>query len=646
MPARVVAIGTTPLTIAFVGVTVLGQVVAGSATDWLQVSLEGGIALVIAALAVLVSRKAPANRISVFLGAMGLASAVAGFADSYRHAVSRAPGTLPDLPAVAAALLVAWWVWLYVALFLVLLVYPDGRFLSARWRWVGGGLVACALAIQVIMDANPRPYDPPFADEPHPFGTLPFGVDVGLRIVFFPTLCALMLLSAYSLVLRSRRADPTLRRQIRWLVLAVPLVPLTLVLSWGGYLLIGTNALAGIGLALMYLAVPTATAIAILRDDLFDVDRALSSAVLYTALSLAVVGTYVSAAVVAGVVFGHGSAFGAALATALLALVLAPLRSGLQRRVDRWVYPLRRDALDAVADLHRRTAGGEAVPEDVEPVLRTALRDPGLRVGYRMPGTSTYLDVAGDEIAEPGEVARAAGDQAYVIVSSGPATPQLLQEVGKHAASLIEMVRLRADLASSRRRLQRLGYDERRRLERDLHDGAQQRLVALGLSLRVAQREQRAVDVGRLIEKTVTELGAAVAELRALANGIRPACLDNGLAAALTGLADGFPLPVVLDVPTVPDVPDHVATTAYFVACEALTNTAKHSGASQVTVRVSRRGSALVVAISDDGRGGARAVPGSGLSGLDDRVAAAGGTLRIASDHRGTTVEAVIPCAS
>jgi signal transduction histidine kinase len=644
--ARVLAIGITPLTVAVVGVAALGQVVSGSLADWLQVALEGGIALVIAALAVVVALKAPTNRISALLAAMGFASAVSAFSDTYRHAALRAPGTLPDISPIGAALLVAWWVWLYAALFLVLLVYPNGRFLSARWRWLGVALVGCAIAIQVIMDTNPRPYDAPFADMSHPFGNLPFGVNVALRIVFFPTLCVLMLLAAYSLLLRSRRADPLLRRQVRWLVLTLPLAPLTLVLSWGGYLLIGSNNLAGIGIALMYLAVPTATTIAILHDDLFDVDRALSSAVLYTALSLAVIGTYAVAAIVAGVLFGHDSALGAALVTALLAIVLSPLRTRVQRRVDGWAYPLRRAALDAVADLQRRTTTGEAVPEDLETVLRAALRDPGLRVGYRAPGAATYVDAGGSEITGPGEATRIGAEQTCLIVSSGPAGPQLLQEVGRHAASLIEMVRLRADVATSRARLQRLGYDERRRLERDLHDGAQQRLVALGLALRVAQREHGGVNIDGLIDRTVHELGTAVDELRALANGIRPACLDDGLAAALTGRANGFPLPVVLDVPPLRDVSDHVATTAYFVVCEALTNTAKHAAATRVEVRVSQGDGALVVAISDDGHGGALPAPGTGLSGLTDRVAAAGGTLTVASDHHGTTVEAVIPCGS
>ncbi len=645
-PARIIAIGITPLTVAVVGAAVLGQVVSGSLSDWLHIAVEGGIALVIAALALVVAQKVPANRISALLAVMGFVSAGSAFIDTYRHAALRAPDKLADIPPVVAALLVAWWVWLYAAIFLVLLVYPNGRFMSTRWRWVGAALVGCALAIQVIMDTNPRPYDAPFADVRHPFGNVPFGVNVALRIAFFPTLCGLMLLAAYSLLLRSRRADPVLRRQIRWLVLTLPLAPLTLVLSWGGYLLIGSNALAGIGIALMYLAVPTATAIAILRDDLFDVDRALSTAVLYTALSLAVVGSYAVAAVVAGVLFGRESALGAALVTALLAVVLSPLRTRLQRRVDGWVYPLRRAALDAVADLQRRTNTGEAVPEDLEKVLRAALRDPGLRVGYRAPGAAAYVDVGGAEITGTWEVTRTGGEQTCLIVSSGPAAPQLLQEVGRHAALLIEMVRLRADVATSRARLQRLGYDERRRLERDLHDGAQQRLVALGLALRVAQREPGGGDFGGLIDRTVHALGTAVDELRALANGIRPACLDDGLVTALAGLADGFPLPVVLDAPPLRDVSDQVATTAYFVACEALTNTAKHAGATQVKVRVGQRDMALVVTISDNGHGGARRVPGSGLSGLTDRVAAAGGTLSIASGQQGTTVEAVIPCGS
>jgi signal transduction histidine kinase len=141
----------------------------------------------------------------------------------------------------------------------------------------------------------------------------------------------------------------------------------------------------------------------------------------------------------------------------------------------------------------------------------------------------------------------------------------------------------------------------------------------------------------------VAELSTAVAELRAIARGLRPLDLDSGLGPAIRSLTTGLPIPVVLDLDD-GEVPDDVATTAYYVASEALANVIKHAGAESVAVSVARQGGHVHVRISDDGCGGAQARPGSGLAGLVDRVAAAGGRLSVESG-RGTRVEAVLPCA-
>jgi signal transduction histidine kinase len=214
--------------------------------------------------------------------------------------------------------------------------------------------------------------------------------------------------------------------------------------------------------------------------------------------------------------------------------------------------------------------------------------------------------------------------------------------VGRRAALLVEMARLRLEVSASRARLQLAGYEERKRVERDLHDGAQQRLVALGMRLRHAQRDS-GTDVNKLIDGAVNELGHAVEDLRAIAQGLRPSGLDDGLAAALAGLSEGYPIPLTIDVADLDDTPEDVALTAYFVACEALTNSAKHSRAREVCVQVRRTGKDLWMCVRDDGRGGA-STSGSGLSGLRDRVAASGGELRLISTEAGTTVEAVLPC--
>jgi signal transduction histidine kinase len=192
------------------------------------------------------------------------------------------------------------------------------------------------------------------------------------------------------------------------------------------------------------------------------------------------------------------------------------------------------------------------------------------------------------------------------------------------------------------------GYEERRRLERDLHDGAQQRLVSLGVQLR---RMQRALPRGAQIlspalDQIVDEVGAAIGDLRQIAAGVRPARLDDGLAAALRDLARSSPVPVEVDV-TGERVAASVEAAAYFVACEALTNAVKHAGASKVAVSACRENGTLLLRVSDDGLGGAVVRRGSGLAGLKDRVAAHGGTLEVVSPRgAGTRIEVAIPCES
>jgi signal transduction histidine kinase len=166
------------------------------------------------------------------------------------------------------------------------------------------------------------------------------------------------------------------------------------------------------------------------------------------------------------------------------------------------------------------------------------------------------------------------------------------------------------------------------------------------MALRHAQRHLPETDVSGLLDQAVAELGTAVAELRQIAHGLRPSSLDEGLTNALGMLVRGVPLAVTLDICTEP-LPEDLATTAYYVASEALTNTVKHAAATAVHLRVSRRGSQLTVTIRDDGIGGACVRPGGGLAGITDRVAAAGGALTVAGrTGDGTLVEAVLPCGS
>ena len=231
----------------------------------------------------------------------------------------------------------------------------------------------------------------------------------------------------------------------------------------------------------------------------------------------------------------------------------------------------------------------------------------------------------------------------------------LLDGVLAAAALSIEMARLRvevrlqlAEVEASRTRIVEAGYEERRRLERDLHDGAQQRLVSLGVQLRRLQLSlPRGAEVlSPAIDQVVGEVGATIGDLRQIAAGVRPARLDDGLAAALRDLARSAPVPVDVEAPR-ERVAASVEAAAYFIACEALTNAVKHGAPSKVAVRAVRENGTLHVSVADDGVGGAIVRRGSGLAGLRDRVAAHGGTFEVVSPRGdGTRVEVAIPCES
>jgi signal transduction histidine kinase len=193
-----------------------------------------------------------------------------------------------------------------------------------------------------------------------------------------------------------------------------------------------------------------------------------------------------------------------------------------------------------------------------------------------------------------------------------------------------------------------LGLHERRRLERDLHDGAQQRLVSLALTLRMAREKlgPDAGEAGHLLDRSRQELDEALKEIRELARGIHPTVLSvRGLGAAVEALAHRAPLPVELGELPAQRLPEQVELAAYFVVSEALTNVAKHASATQASVTMTRSNGSLAVEISDDGVGGADSDLGTGLRGLTDRLAAIDGRLNVDSPPgRGTIVSASIPC--
>jgi signal transduction histidine kinase len=308
--------------------------------------------------------------------------------------------------------------------------------------------------------------------------------------------------------------------------------------------------------------------------------------------------------------------------------------------------------------------GAGAARGDVVGALRTALRDPSLEVAYWVAEYDRYADVDGRAIELPTAPGRATtlidredGTHVAALVHDPSLRdePELLDAVTAAAAFALENARLHAELRArldelrgSRARIIEAAQTERQRLERDLHDGAQQRLVALSLELGLLeQRFEAEPDAKAALDQTRREVTESLRELRELAQGIHPAVVTgHGLAVALKTLAARAQVPVRLTVDLDARLPERQEVAAYFVVSESLTNIAKYACASSAAVDVRRVDGRLVVEVVDDGVGGADTRRGSGLRGLADRVEALGGRLRVWSPAGGgTRVEAEIPCA-
>lgn len=297
--------------------------------------------------------------------------------------------------------------------------------------------------------------------------------------------------------------------------------------------------------------------------------------------------------------------------------------------------------------------------------LARTLHDPSVDLAYWLSSRSEFVNESGLPVSLPGEGSERAvtmverqGEPLAAIIHDRSLLdePSLVRAASAAASLAIDNERLQAevraklaDVQASRARIVEAGDAERRRVERNLHDGAQQRLVTLSLAVGML-KEQLAQDgdpaLAAQVDGLSTELRQALEELRELARGIHPAILtEEGLPAAVTSLADRAPVPVSVEEERVGRLPLAVEAIAYFVVAEALTNVAKYAHASRASVRLLRDGDRLQVEVTDDGVGGADITAGSGLRGLEDRVAALGGGLSVeSSPGAGTMVRAEIPC--
>lgn len=321
--------------------------------------------------------------------------------------------------------------------------------------------------------------------------------------------------------------------------------------------------------------------------------------------------------------------------------------------------------LDSLHALQRRIARAFLAPRaplggPVREMLAESLGDRTVSIAYWLPDRERFVDERGRPVELPAAgsgrawtaVERDGRRVAAIIHDAALDTSRELVQAAAAASSLaIDNERLKADLRArveelriSRMRIVEEGYAARRRVERDLHDGAQQELVSLALELRMLKARLGDPQIDRLSER----LHAALEQLRELARGIHPAILaDHGLPPAISALAERAALPVSVDVDVPERLPAPVETAAYFVVAEALTNTARHARAQSAWVAIALDGDALTVEVSDDGVGGAEVRAGRGLRGLQDRLAAVGGTLTVASPPGGgTCLRATIPASA
>ena len=602
-----------------------------------------------------VAFRRPRHPVGWLLAALGATIAVTGLADTYAiYGALARPGAVPWAAQAAVVGDAAFAPWL-VLVALVLYLTPTGHPLSPRWRLLASGTVIAGAATFALKLVQRSDLDPPMSGLVNPWELTRWAgsVDAAEAAAVLATGVGLILGGA-SLLLRFRKAVGVERRQLMWLALTAVVLPFFVAVAFvaasTGHPLAVTVASGG-----FIVLVPVAVGLAVLQYRLYDIDRIVSRATAYLILSVLVAAVYAMIVLVTSRVLGSAagrSPLIVSMATLAAISAAAPARRAVQDGVDRRFNRRRFDTLRLVRQHVQDPQPGVAIEE----LLRRALRDPTLDVAYWVEDREQWVHAGGQpayavahaiEARRHGRpLARVAFDPEHVdrdlVRAAVTAAISELDNVGLRAAVALQLVEVR----ESRARIAAAQADERRRIERNLHDGAQQRLLALGLQLQAAQLNGAPHQLQAAIGSGIAELQAALAELRELANGLYPALLsDGGLAAALDDLATRTPIPLDVRMADVRYAADTEAT-AWFIACEAVANTVKHARAGHITIHADRSGGKLRLTVTDNGTGGANPA-GHGLRGLADRAEASGGTLTVHSPAgSGTTITAELPCES
>jgi signal transduction histidine kinase len=590
-----------------------------------------------------------------------------------------------SVPFLELALWLSNWVFfvVFIPIPLILLLFPTGRVHSDRWRWVPSAVVALGIVAAVAVILYPGLIDNDVVRLPNPTGIEGLGPVLGpvLFVVAFGLFVSAVA-SVVALILRFRRASGDERQQIRWLAYLAALAGALLVGTLASSFAVGEDRVV-LFVEVLWLALfavvgvafPVAIGLSIIRHGLFDLELVIKKTVLYSIVALLVVGLFLLAAALLG-----GALIEADPATilALIAIGLAfwPATRLARRLADRIVYGGRATPYEVLTDFSERVAGSYAA-EDVLPRMARILADAvgasraivWLRVGpeLRPAGLSPTDEPAPDVVpihedtlpGLPGDIAVEVRDQGALLGAltvsmpandpMNPSKDRLVRDLASQAGLVLRNVRLIEEIRASRQRLVAAQDAERRRLERNIHDGAQQQLVALTVKLRLLEQiagrdPDKAAELAAQLQAETTQ---ALEDLRDLARGIYPPLLaDEGLPAALAAQARKSPVPATVDADGIGRYAADVEAAVYFSCLEALQNVAKYANASRVTISLTGVDGLLSFVIADDGVGfdpGA-SHRGTGLQGIADRLDALRGRFEVVSrPGSGTTLSGSVP---
>jgi signal transduction histidine kinase len=567
-----------------------------------------------------------------------------------------------------------------VSLLSTFLLFPDGHLPSRRWRPVAWLLLASGvvglLSVSVVAQTNTLDTET-VIENPLALGALSGWT--WMAWVWAALLLAATVPSLASVVVRFRRSHGEERQQIRWLAWAAGLILMSLLAVFVTGLFVGTNGtstandlafVALIGSATVGL--PLACAIAILRYRLYDLDLVIKKAAVYTIVAIVITVVYAAALAIAALSF-----LGSVAAVILFVLTFNPVRRRARKLAERIVYGQRATPFEVLSEFSERVGETYSIDEVLPRMAQLLAASTGatetrvwLRTDRRLvpvagwPAdlpTTDDRELAGDElpafedvssfpVTHQGDLLGAITLRLHANDPMDPTKERLVNGLASQAGLALRNVSLFEDLRASRRRIVSATDEERRRIERNIHDGAQQQLVALAVQLKLARTVVAGGDVGKaepLLDRLQSAAATALEDLRDLARGIYPPLLaDQGLVAALEAQARRAALPVTVHADGVGRYPQDVEATVYFCSLEALNNVAKYAGASRAEVDLVQQNGQLRFTVRDDGAGfdAATETSGTGLRGMTDRLDAVGGSLSIDSaPGRGTVVEGRVP---